>query len=131
MYRWLSRFFQRVSPDQVIKIQLPNGTWTFHQAKPLGTPGGFGAVFLGQDGDGKPVAIKRIHSNKQNSAVRELDIAEYLLGHSHPHIIPILDAGRDSASGDDFIVMPQAIQSLQDLVDKSAPVPEPDALAGC
>jgi hypothetical protein len=60
--------------------------------------------------------------------VRELNIAEYLLGHNHPHVIPILDAGRDASTGDDFIVMAQAQQSLQDLVDKAAPLAEADAL---
>jgi serine/threonine protein kinase len=112
----------------MLQIRLPKASWSFDQSEPLGPAGGFGAVYLGCGPDGKPVAVKQIHREKQHRAVRELNIAEYLLGHNHPHVIPILDAGRDASTGDDFIVMAQAQQSLQDLVDKAAPLAEANAL---
>jgi eukaryotic-like serine/threonine-protein kinase len=112
----------------LVNIQLKN-KWAYDDDRPLGDEGGFGKVFLGNSADGKPVAIKRIHADQQQVSRRELDIAAYLLGHNHPHVIPILDAGRDGISGNNFIVMAQADGSLQDLVDRSAPLPEADALA--
>jgi hypothetical protein len=60
--------------------------------------------------DGLPAAIKRLHPVYQ---MREMHIAEHLIGHGLPHVIPILDAGFDGAAGANFIVMPIAQTSLQ------------------
>jgi serine/threonine-protein kinase len=108
------------------QIELGKGIWEFDESKPLGPRGGFGEVFRGAASNGTAVAVKRIF--RQDKAARELELAEYLQGHDHPHVIPILDVGRDAGSGQDFIVMALAEQSLQDLVRKSAPLPESDAL---
>jgi eukaryotic-like serine/threonine-protein kinase len=115
----------------IVTVRLRKGTWTFDETKPLGPEGGcwwLRSGLSGEGADGKPVAVKRIHSNMQHKAGRELDIAKYLLGHSHPRLIPILDVGRDSSSDQNFIVMAQAQQRLQDLIEQSAPLDESDAL---
>lgn len=110
------------------QVQLSKGVWRFDETRPLGPAGGFGAVYLGADEAGADVAVKRLHLDVQHHSSRELEIAESLLGHDYPHVIPIYDVGFDPASSRYFIVMALATQSLQDLIDKSAPVAEPDAL---
>lgn len=106
------------------EINLSGKGWRFDESKPLGTPGGFGAVFLGIDENDNPVAVKRLHIKTQEHSARELEIAEYLTGHDHPHIIPIYAAGKDVSSNQYFIVMARANQSLEDLIESSAPIPE-------
>src|SRR5437660_81698 len=96
------------------KIRLPNGLWSYDPKKPLGAPGGFGAVFRGQDSKGNPVAVKRLHIDAAQAAHRELTIARDLAGRQLHHVIPVLDAGQDSESEAYFVVMPVAEQSLQD-----------------
>jgi serine/threonine protein kinase len=110
------------------EICLSKGRWYFDEAKSLGPPGGFGEVFLGKGENGNEVAVKRVRLEQQVYSTRELKIAEFLLGHDHPHVIPILDAGMDDASGLNFIVMARADQSLQDVIRKSAPLSEHEAL---
>jgi serine/threonine protein kinase len=60
------------------KIRLPKGTWSYDTKKPLGSPGGFGAVFRGEDSKGNPVAVKRLHIDAAEAAHRELTIAKDL-----------------------------------------------------
>lgn len=106
------------------EITLAGKSWQFDETKSLGAPGGFGAVFLGSDENDGPVAVKRLHIKTQDHAARELEIADYLTGHDYPHIIPIFAAGKDTLSGQHFIVMARANQSLADLIANSAPIPE-------
>jgi serine/threonine protein kinase len=108
----------------MIEIRLTQA-WQFNEETPLGKPGGFGAVFQGQGASGEPVAVKRLFSAYQP---REIKIADYLLGHNYPHVIPILDAGYDEKQGRNFIVMPRAEQSLQDVINLHAPFQEAEAL---
>jgi len=108
----------------MLEIKLPTGSWRYDDQDSLGPPGGFGAVFRGQGARGELVAIKRLQSAFQN---REMRIADFLLGHSLAHVIPILDAGFDASARTNFIVMPIATTSLQQRI-ASAPVNEIDAL---
>jgi serine/threonine protein kinase len=55
-------------------------------------------------------------------------IADFLLGHSLHHVIPILDAGFDAAAGTNVIVMPIATKSLQQLLDERTKVEERESL---
>src|SRR5437867_1184187 len=109
-------------------ITLAGRTWTLDESKPLGSPGGFGAVFRGADAQGNSVAIKRIHIQARQDAARELEITKYLAGHDHPHVIPFHAAGQDAASRQYFIVMAKAERSLADLIASAAPLPEEDAV---
>nr|WP_294528691.1 serine/threonine-protein kinase [uncultured Rhodopila sp.] len=109
----------------MLGIKLPAGHWWYDELLPLGSPGGFGAVFRGRGAGGEPVAVKRLQSEYQ---AREMRIADYLLGHGLAHVIPILDAGFDADAGTNFIVMPVAEISLQQSIDRRGPVGEQAAL---
>jgi eukaryotic-like serine/threonine-protein kinase len=110
------------------EIRLSGKSWRFDESKPLGAPGGFGAVFSGLDENDGPVAVKRLHLQTQQHAARELEIADFLTGHNHPHVIPIYAAGKDVSSGQHFIVMARANQSLEDLIKSSSSIPEQETL---
>ena len=72
--------------------------------RPLGN-GGFGAVFLAEDTYiGKWVALKVPH--RQNLSIEDLASEARLMAPlNHPHIVSVLTADRDEASGTFFIVM--------------------------
>jgi serine/threonine-protein kinase len=103
-------------------IKLPSGAFLYDPAKPLGKPGGFGQVFAGTTSDGKEVAVKKLHISSAKAAHRELQIADELKGRSFDHVVPFIDAGEDADSGDYFVVMTKAEHSLQEFIDKSAPI---------
>ena len=107
-------------------IKLRTGTWQLDETKPLGPPGGFGAVFLGTGPEGQTVAVKRLHLDARVD--REIQISDHLLGHNFPHVIPILDVGLDPDLDKHFIVMAQADQSLQDLIQKAGQLGEHEAV---
>lgn len=107
------------------EIKLPKGVWRYDDRQPLGPPGGFGAVFRGEGPTGAPVAVKRLQSRYQT---REMQIADFLLGHSLAHVIPILDAGFDKTAKTNFVVMPIAETSLQQRIETSSAINEGEAL---
>lgn len=109
------------------RITLQNAKWNFDEDAPLGKPGGFGAVFLGTAEDGAAVAIKRIKQEMLAHAGRELELAAFFRAHTFTHVVPILDVGFDEASAAYYIVMAKADGSLADLIDKSAPLSEPES----
>jgi len=102
-----------------ITVRLPRGEWVYDDDKPLGKPGGFGEVFLGQGADGD-IAVKRLKLNAAEAAHRELNISDRLIGRDLVHVVPVLDAGQDADSDRYFIIMPVCEYSLQDLMDKNA-----------
>lgn len=67
-------------------------------------------MFQGIASDGRLVAIKRLKVDAVGPVGREMELAGYFLGHSHPHVIGIFDVGQDTATGDVFIVMERAQQ---------------------
>jgi serine/threonine protein kinase len=85
-------------------------------------------VFAGHDDSGKPVAVKRLHVTAEAAAHRELKIAVELAGREFRHVIPILDAGQDAESDRYFVVMPQAVESLQDFIDSNGAMEEQKAI---
>src|SRR5579884_3919386 len=94
-------------------IALSRGVWVFDPTKPLGPPGGFGAVFEGFSTEHGALAVKRLHLSASDAAHREMRIAADLVGRTFTNVIPILDAGEDANSGGYFVVMPKAEKSLQ------------------
>lgn len=102
----------------MIIVRLPHGQFEYDAMQPLGRPGRFGRVFAGQSATASRLAIKKLYLSAANAAHRELKIADELAGRTLRHVIPILDSGEDASSGDYFIVMARASQSLQDFVDE-------------
>jgi serine/threonine protein kinase len=100
-----------------IPIQLPHGAWFYNDEKLLGE-GGFGAVYIGKDGYGTEVAVKRLSFTARQSAVRELRIAEKLLNANLNNVIQILDAGQDANSDYYYIIMPLATENLQNQINR-------------
>lgn len=111
-----------------IHIRLPGGMWAYDSERPLGKPGGFGAVFLGTGESGDRVAVKKLHLGAQEAAHRELRIAEELFGRALTNVLPVLDAGQDAETEGYFLVMPVAESSLQDCLDANGEFNEFDAL---
>ncbi len=111
------------------EIKLPQGVWYYDQKQPLGKPGGFGAVFLGQDDKGKKVAVKKLHSNAKDFAHRELSAAALIQELSPDNVMPILDCGQAAGTDDYFLVMPAADQNLQKKIDDDTIVSESEAIA--
>ena len=98
-------------------IKLPKGEWTFDPDDPdkkLGE-GAFGAVYEGYSDDHGPIAVKCLNIDPA-FAKRELDIAAELSGRTLKHVIPILDSGQDSESGNLYIVMEKGDMSLDDVL---------------
>lgn len=103
-------------------IKLPTGTFEYDPAKPLGRRGGFGQVFLGKSPAGEEIAVKKLHLSAADAAHRELHIADELKGRAFEHVVPFIDAGEDADTGDYFLVMPKAEESLQNKVGKKGPI---------
>ena len=113
----------------VVTIRLNNSSWELDDAIPLGTAGGFGAVFAGTSGDGAPVAIKRLHVSAADAAHRELRVAGEFVGAESPNIIPVLDFGLDAESDRYYIVMARAERSLEDEIAARGPLPVQEAVS--
>lgn len=111
--------------DRSRTIHLPRGTWVL-EPTPLGR-GGFGAVFPGKGEDGREVAVKQLDPLAKLPIDRELQVTEGLVGRNCAHVIPILDVGRD-ATGDVFIVMARATESLDVFLTKRGARPEGEAI---
>lgn len=94
-------------------IKLPNGVWQYDPGHPLGPKGGFGIVYAGYAQDYGDLAIKQIFVEAQESAHRELVIADELKGRKFEFVIPFYDAGQDTETGVNFVVMARAEKSLQ------------------
>jgi len=108
-------------------IRLPTGTFDYDPSKPLGKRGGFGQVFAGKSASGGEVAVKKLHLSAADAAHRELRIADELKGRSFEHVVPFIDAGEDTDTGDYFVVMPRAEGSLQNRVEKGGVLTAADA----
>jgi len=91
-------------------IHLPNGIWQYDSTQKLGPRGGFGIVFAGYSEIMGEVAVKEITQEAQ----REIRIADELLNKKYQYVIPIYDAGQDTESGKNYLVMAKAQKSLQD-----------------
>jgi len=99
-------------------VRLPGGGWFFDDAQRLGSPGGFGEVFSGDDGKGNTVAIKRLKVTAAQVAHLELTRAQELAGKAFHHVLAPLDSGQDANTGGYFLVMPRADWSVEDEVTR-------------
>ena len=106
-----------------------NRVWTFDESREIGAPGGFSEIFEGAGEDGSPVAVKRIRRVTPGLGTGEIRIARSLMSGPGAHVIPILDAGKDDESGNNFVIMPRADESLQDRIDRDGPLADEDAMS--
>lgn len=111
----------------MITIALKRARWRYDPQAPLGPPGGFGAVFQGEDEAGSPVAVKQLKVSATDAGHRESDIATELVGKEYRHVIPILDDGLDAESERYYVVMARAESSLADRL-QGGPLPEAEAV---
>lgn len=102
-------------------IRLEKGEWTFNETDQLGPPGGFGEVFRGE-GDGKPVAVKRLKLSAGAASHREMAIGSALAQRDHAHVVPIFDYGQDAESDRYYLVMPVCDHSIQDFLKTTGPL---------
>lgn len=109
-------------------IRLAQSEWNVDFNNQLGPTGGFGAVFSGSNKYYSDVAIKRLHITSENSANRELRVAEKLMTESFDHVIPVYDAGQDAETSYYYIVMAKASHSLRDEIEKRGVISEQEAL---
>lgn len=112
----------------MITIRLPQGEWEYDANAPLGKPGGFGQVFVGQGNGHDRVAVKRLHLKANDAAHRELEMASELARLSLEHVIPVLGAGKDALSDFYFVIMPCAEKSLQDEINTVGAFSEADVV---
>lgn len=110
-------------------LELPQGKWSYSDTKPLGTPGGFAAVYPGMSESGEPVAVKVFHTSDPESSKRELAFAKSRMSISSDHMIPILGFGVDKQSGHAHIVMARAEFSLHQKLVDGGPLDEPAAVS--
>jgi serine/threonine-protein kinase len=102
----------------MIDIRLPRGAWTYDPEQQLGPEGGFGVVFAGESATHGSIAVKKLKMMPGGAGHRELRIADEVVGRQFSRVVPVFDAGRDTESGDCFVVMARAERSLQALLDE-------------
>jgi serine/threonine protein kinase len=112
----------------VVAIRLAR-VWTYDADRRIGLPGGFGEVFEGRGDDGAAVAVKKIRPVSPGLATGEIKVARRLMQVHPDHVIPILDAGHDVHSGERYLVMPLAEESLQDRLMREGPLADDEAMA--
>ena len=109
-------------------IRLAQSEWNVDFNNQLGPTGGFGAVFTGSNKYHSDVAIKRLHITSEDSANRELRVAEKLMTESFDHVIPVYDAGQDAETSYYYIVMARASHSLRDEIEARGVISEEESL---
>ena len=109
------------------RIKLPRGEWNVNLDAQIGPRGGFGTVFEGTHKDYPILAIKRLNITAEESANRELRIADELINKNHAHIIPIYDAGQDAQTDFYYVVMARAERSLNDEIDNQRIIQDREA----
>lgn len=109
-------------------IRLPHGEWNVDFDSQIGPKGGFGIVFVGEGKGYSGLAIKRLNITAEDSANRELRVADRLMGDNYKNIIPIYDAGQDAETEYYYIVMAKAERSLKDEIDARGKIPEAEVV---
>jgi serine/threonine protein kinase len=111
----------------MLRVQLPLAEWFYDPNRRLGAKGGFGEVYLGKSSSGAEVAVKKLYLDAAEAAHREMEIAVQLAGRQFNHVMSVFDAGLDAASDSYFVVMPRAVNSLQDAIDDIGPFSDLDS----
>jgi serine/threonine protein kinase len=109
-------------------IELDGNRWTLDDARRLGVPGAFGAVYVGKGSDDREVAIKILHA-VGDEGKRELEFAKAFAERATKHVIPILDCGIDPATSRVCIVMEMAEKTLRECISELGAVESLEAAA--
>ena len=98
--------------DEVTFTGQSGRTWRYWEARPLGTPGGFGGVYAAEAADGSPMAIKVVATQRPQGALderllrREIEIGKRVAESGSDMLLPVIDA---ADAGDALLlVMSQA-----------------------
>jgi hypothetical protein len=105
-------------------------TWRYWTDRPLGIPGGFGAVYEAESKDGTPMAVKVVPKRRPSGTLderllrREIDIGRRVSESGSDMLLPVIDAA--DASDALLLVMTRAGDPLSAI---TIPMSEPDAIA--
>lgn len=116
--------------DEVTFTGQSGRTWRYWEARPLGTPGGFGRVYAAEASDGSPMAVKVVAKQRPQGALderllrREIEIGKRVAESGSDMLLPVIDA---ADAGDALLlVMSQAEGGA--LADASLPLEEAEAV---
>jgi hypothetical protein len=76
-------------------------TWRYWTDRPLGAPGGFGAVYEAEGKDGAPMAVKVVAKHSPFGTLdgrlllREIEIGKRVAESGSEMLLPVIDAGED------------------------------------
>jgi hypothetical protein len=112
--------------DEVTFTGQSGTRWRYWPDKPLGKPGGFGGVYVGDGPDGTPMAIKVVKKERRSGTLddrllrREIDIGRRVGDGGSEMLLPVIDA---ADAGDALLlVMTRADGTLD-----AAPLPMGEA----
>jgi hypothetical protein len=84
--------------DEVTFTGQSGRTWRYWEARPLGTPGGFGGVYAAEAADGSPMAVKVVKKQHPHGALderllrREIEIGKRVAESGSDMLLPVIDA---------------------------------------
>jgi serine/threonine protein kinase len=105
-------------------------TWRYWTDRPLGIPGGFGAVYEAESEDGTPMAVKVVTKHRPSRTLderllrREAEIGKRVSESGSDMLLPVIDAADDGNAL--LLVMARAGDPL---TAATIPMSEPDAIA--
>jgi hypothetical protein len=105
-------------------------TWRYWTDRPLGIPGGFGAVYEAESKDGSPMAVKVVTKHRPWGTLderllrREIEIGKRVAESGSDMLLPVIDAADDGNAL--LLVMARAGDPLAAV---TIPMGEPDAIA--
>ena len=102
--------------DEVTFTGQSGKAWRYWDDKPLGTPGGFGGVYIAEGPDGTPMAVKVVKKQRPSGVLDdrllrcEIDIGKRVADSGSEMLLPVIDA---ADAGDALLlVMPLADGAL-------------------
>lgn len=116
--------------DEIIFTGQSGATYRFWVSRPLGKPGGFGRVYVGERRDGKPVAVKVVDKQDPRRPLdhsllrREIDIGRRVAKSGSDMLLPVVDAAE---TGDALLLV--MLRADGTMGDVSLPMSELDVVA--
>ena len=116
--------------DEVTFTGQSGMTWRYWEARPLGTPGGFGGVYPAEAPDGSPMAVKVVKKQRPPGALddrllrREIEIGKRVAESGSQMLLPVIDA----ADAGDALLLVMPLAEGGALADASIPLAETEAV---